>query len=89
MIEIKTKSGFECKVDENVFDDAEFLDFLSSTESSYAIGKACTHILGADGKAAIYEHVRDENGKVRASVVEAELVEIMGEIRKVNPLVKK
>lgn len=89
MIDIETKSGFKCEIEEDIFDDAEFVDFLSSDDARTSLGKIAIHLLGEDGKVKLYNHLRDDTGKVRFSRVEAELIEIMNEASRKSKEAKK
>lgn len=79
MIEGKTKSGFEFEIEEEVFDDYELLETLVEADNgdNMAIFKAIGLILSKDQKDRLKEHVRNEKGKVPASAMVAELMDIM------------
>lgn len=81
MKHIKTQSGFEADIDETALNDMEFVDLIASidegsTNGTIGLSRICQRILGADKK-ALYDHLRDENGRVKPAEVEAELSEIM------------
>lgn len=62
----KTKSGFECEVNADALNDMEVLDLLCEMQDGNALvmGKLVTKLLGKDGRAALYEHYRKEDGRV-------------------------
>ena len=78
MIEIKTESGFECKLPKDALDDIELWDILASEEyanEAYRNSALATHLLG-DQKKTLYEHLRKIHGKVPVTAVEKELWDI-------------
>lgn len=79
MIEGKTKSGFEFEIEEEVFDDYELLETLAEADNgdNMAIFKAIDLILSKDQKDRLKEHVRNEKGRVPASAMVVELMDIM------------
>lgn len=75
---IITRSGFEWEIDDDANDDQELLDALVELdENGSKYGKVLDILLGKEGKKALYEHVRNEKGKVRASLVVKELADIV------------
>lgn len=78
MRQIKTESGFKWKINEKVMDDAEILDLVAELdEEEYAsFPKLLTKLLGKDGKKALYDHLRTEDGRVPYDDVERELKDI-------------
>lgn len=84
MMIIKTSTGFEWDVDDAHKDDQELVDLcLEIDESPQRYPKLLTHILGADGRKALYEHVRGEDGIVKASMVLKEMEDIIHAMKKV------
>lgn len=80
-IEIETKTGFKWAVDEDVLDDQELLDALVELDehpSKYS--GVISGFLGEDGKKALYEHVRNDNGRVKATLIWAEIADIIKQI---------
>ena len=74
----KTKSGFKYTITESRMDDMELLDKLAELEENpLLLGTVCGMFLGKEQKKALYEHCRNEDGVVKATVIEKELVEIM------------
>lgn len=65
MIKGKTKSGFAYSIDEeNV--DQEFLDALSEAEDGnpLKVSKALRQLLGDEQRKRLYDHLRNEKGRV-------------------------
>lgn len=78
MLKGTTKSGFCFEVDETGLDDMEFVEALAELdENPLMLPKVCTTLLGKEQKAKLYDHLRNENGKVPASDVSNAIVEIM------------
>lgn len=74
MVSIKTPSGFTCELDEGAFDDMELLDGLVELDKGNAAAfPAVADKLLGPSKKALYDHLRDENGRVS---IKAALVEI-------------
>ena len=77
-IHIVTESGFEWDFDEDVGDDQELLDALVEVDKNPGgYTKAIKMMMGEDGKAALYEHLRNEKGRVPATKVAQAIGEIM------------
>lgn len=78
MLKGKTESGFYFEIDETALDDMEFVEALADLEEdALKLPKVCNMLLGKEQKAKLYDHLRDENGKVPASAVSSAIVEIM------------
>ena len=83
MIEGKTETGFAFAVDERVITDFRFVELASDLNSrdDQARGKAILavpgQLLGADGKRALLEHCRDEDGYVPIPRVVKEISNIL------------
>ena len=77
MVRGKLGSGFEFKLDDDIFDDFELVElFAKVAKNPIWIGDLAEKMLGADQKKALMEHLRDENGKVRTSAMMQALKEI-------------
>lgn len=77
----KTKTGFQCEIDDNATDDWETLELLAKADDgniSALIG-AIVRILGEDGYSKLKEHVRSlsSNGKVSTVKMRAEFTALM------------
>jgi len=79
MITGKTTSGFEFEIDEAALDDMELLDALVAIDDGRTdqVSKVCVQLLGKEQRARLYEFLRGENGRVRATEVNEALVEIL------------
>ena len=78
-----TTSGFSWSIEEDALDDMELLDALAEIDAGKldAVSAACLHLLGKEQRARLYDHRRDERGRVRISDVSAELGEIIRGMR--------
>lgn len=78
MVTGKTKSGFKFQADPEVIKDAEFLEkFVSIRKGDgLVIFEVLEDILGSQGKKALYDHCRDENGRVPLDAVSEEFNDI-------------
>ena len=79
---VTTPSGFVCEIEEDCFDDMEYLEALmeikeDARNQALYMPKLITMMIGEEGKKALYEHCRDEKGKVRISTVSEEFEAIM------------
>lgn len=74
-----TSTGFAWEIEEDALDDMELLDALTAVDGGQvdAVSPACLHLLGKKQRAALYDHRRDADGRVRISAVAAELGEIL------------
>lgn len=79
MITGKTKSGFEFEIEEEKLDDYELLELLMEADNgdNAALFKAIDFILSKEQKSALKEHLRKIHGRVPASAMIAEIMEIM------------
>ena len=78
MLKGKTESGFCFEVDETGLDDMEFVEALAELEeNTLMLPKVCNMLLGKEQKKKLYDHLRDENGKVPLGDVSNAIVEIM------------
>ena len=80
MIQVKTKSGFECELQDNVLNNMELVDAIAELDergSLFALSKLCILLLGEAQRRRLYDHLRTEDGRVPNSDVEREVVEIL------------
>lgn len=75
----KTDSGFDFDVEKEVFDDMELLDALVEADSGslMAVSKVAQKVLGTEQKKRLYDHLRQENGRVPVQMVSDEIANIM------------
>ena len=65
MVKGKTKSGFAFQIDPEQVNDMEFLERLGAASDDITkMPKVMTEILGAEQRAKMYDHLRNESGKV-------------------------
>lgn len=74
----KTSTGFEFTVDQDVMDDMELIDAISDTMDNNPISFSvvCTKLLGKDQKKLLYDHLRNESGRVTVEAVSNEIADI-------------
>ena len=76
-VHIKTESGFECEVDADAINDQD-------NNPLYYI-KTIKLLLGEQEKQRLYDHLRNENGRVPATKVMetiGEIIKLLGEKNK-------
>lgn len=82
MKHIKTNSGFEAEIDENILNDMELLDEMIEMEDGgpkalITMSKIATKMLGKEQKGVLYDHLRTEDGRVPLDAFSAEVKEIL------------
>lgn len=71
------KSGFEFEVADDVCDNMELLDaVVDADENPLAVSKIVKLLLGEDQRRALYDHLRDESGRVPVLAVSNAVAEI-------------
>ncbi len=77
--EITTTSGFCYCVDEDALDDIELMESLAKLDQGVVtvLPDVVEGMLGTDGRAALYDHVRTPSGRVPITKVVEELGDIM------------
>lgn len=78
-----TKTGFGYEIDEEILDDYEFLEILlkiDEGETAYAL-KMVDRLLGEKQRDQLKEHLRTEKGRVPATKLIAETMEIFESIK--------
>lgn len=85
MEQIKTSTGFEIELEEDVFDDMELLENLALVDRGdmSALPLALDLLLG-DDKQRLYDHCRGTNGRASAKKVMAEVGEILKNVSSVG-----
>ena len=76
---VTTASGFTCTPLRDWVNDMEFFEQLVELEQGQMrhLPAAVQRILGPEGKMALYDHLRDEKGKVPMDAVLAAVTEII------------
>ncbi len=81
----KTSTGFIYSINENVLNNFELLELFAEVDKNpLLLPKVLTMILGKDGKQALYDHVRLEDGTVPADKISNELLEIINGSKEVK-----
>ena len=80
---VKTSTGFECDINESALDDIEILDYLAAIEGGDIMKypRLLTKLFPEDVKAALYDHVRTEDGRVPYSAFDAEITDIFNALK--------
>ncbi len=75
---IETSSGFAWDIDDVVLDDAEILDCLADIEGGNKLSfvPLLRKVLSPQGKKALYDHLRTEDGRVPYADLDRETTEI-------------
>ena len=79
MIKGETTSGFEFEVDRNAVNNMELVDALadaSGDDDLLAVSRVCRLLLDKETKERLYDHVRNEEGRVPVELVSKEVMEI-------------
>lgn len=76
---VTTKTGFAATLPEDILDDIELFEDLVELDAKNlsVIPRVITRIIGADGKAALYDHCRGDNGRVKMTAVVNEVADII------------
>ena len=78
MLKGKTKSGFKFEIDETIADDLELLEEIAKADKDVTVfPDVLERILGVDQKKALYDHLRNEHGRVSTKAAVDEFTEIM------------
>lgn len=79
MVKGKTKTGFEFEINENAFNDMEVLDALSALNKGevFAISDLCNKLFGNEQKKRLYDHIREEDGRIPLEKFSDELKDVM------------
>ncbi len=82
-MDVKTKSGFECKVNERKLKDWRFAKALAKCDSGdeskvlEGLTFVVPFLLGEDGESALMEHISDDEGIVSTEAIISEVREII------------
>nr|DAZ16992.1 MAG TPA: hypothetical protein [Caudoviricetes sp.] len=79
MIKGETKTGFKFEIEEEVLDDYELLETLVDADNgnNMALFSVIDMVLGDEQKKALKEHLREIHGRVPASAMIAEIMDII------------
>lgn len=84
MLEGKTKSGFEFKVDEDFFNDWEMIERIADYEengSVHLMRSIIVDLLGKKQYKDLKDSLRDEKGKITATAMEQAVADIFEAIQ--------
>lgn len=87
LIDVETKSGFKCQIDDDIFNDMEMLEAVQKTMSDDPIDKLngtinIVNMMFGDNKKDLYAHIKKEHGKVLSDVLEGDILSVMNSIGK-------
>lgn len=87
LVDVTTKSGFECKVDDDIFNDMEMLECINGTMSDDELEVLnstvkLAKLMFGEYKKPLYEHIKKEHGKVLPEVVKDDIVSVIDQIGK-------
>lgn len=73
------ENGFEFEINEEALDDMELLDAMAEAESGdpLQMSRVMLKVLGKPQRDSLYEHLRNESGRVPIEAAMNALVEIM------------
>lgn len=72
-----TETGFEFEIDEEDWDDMEFIELMAEVETNaLAYPKMVERMLGKEQKKRLYDHVRNEKGRVPIEPLKKEIDDI-------------
>lgn len=80
----ETKTGFQFSIDRETFDNMELVDALAELEGGnpLAVSDAVRLLLGKEQRKKLYDHLREEGGRVPATKVTREITDIFSEFGK-------
>ena len=78
-MKVETKTGFACEVDVTAYDDMECVELVARIDrgDKTAVPAFLAQLIGETQKKALYDHVRNENGRVPIEAVMAEIEDIL------------
>ena len=78
MVKGTLKSGFKFEIDVESLNDMEFVEALAEADKNgLAFPKVCKMMLGEEQKNRLYDHLRNEEGRVPITAVHEAIIEIM------------
>lgn len=79
MFKGKTKSGFHYQIPEDVYDDIELVESLAQMYAGdlTAVPTVIEMVLGKEQKKQLYDHLRDDRGRTKATLVMNEMEEML------------
>ena len=79
MQKVTTKSGFKCLINKEQLNDMELVDKIAEADAGnpLAVSAVIEKILGKEQKSKLYNHLRNEDGRVPIEKVGDEITEII------------
>lgn len=81
MIKGTTKTGFKFEIDEKTMDNMELVDAIAELEDNdndpMNFSRLVKRLLGNDGRRRLYDHVREEDGRVPMNKIGDEIADIL------------
>lgn len=88
MVKGTTETGFKFEIDPDVIRDMEFIELLAEAmEDGSKLPAVLVSALGKSQKKALYDHVRNDKGRVMLDDINREFLEILGALKD-NPETK-
>ena len=83
MVSVKTKTGFECDIDEDRLDDWEVLDQISGMEDGDLLQapRLLKKLLSKEDVRKLMDLHREESGRVPTEAIMDELLDIFGQVK--------
>lgn len=90
MISGKTTSGFEFEIDDDVMDDMELLEGLTALDKGDMgpLSDVLIALFGKEQKKRLYDFLRGDRGRVKASLVMEAVAEVFSAISEANQKAK-
>lgn len=77
MVTGKTESGFEFEIDEEQLDDMEFIELMAAAQENWLKFPAMLEkMLGKEQKARLYDHIKNDKGRVKPEELDKIVTEI-------------
>ena len=82
MITAKTESGFAIELEDDALEDQELFDAISGMQDGnvFSMSHLTERLLGTEGRKKLYDHLRNDKGRVPASAVESAIMELFQSI---------
>lgn len=81
MLKGTTKSGFAFELEPDILDDMELMDQVVECDTNpAALSRVIKMVLGEEQRKALYDHLRDERGKVPVKAVGEAITDIFSAI---------
>ena len=80
MIQGKTRTGFSYEIAEDTMNNMELVDAMAELDEGghpFALSRVCLLLLGKAQRKRLYDHIRDEDGKVPPQKMGEEVADII------------